>query len=94
MVTAFAADARLVIGQVAAGDQESEIIAARTLLGLLDLKGALVTGDALHCQGETARIITERGATGCSRSRPTGPPSMRRSPPGLPTRTPNPSPST
>ena len=61
VVTAFAADARMVIGQVAAGDKESEIIAARTLLGLLDLNGALVTGDALHCQGETARIITERG---------------------------------
>lgn len=61
VVTAFAADARVVIGQVAAGDKESEIIAARTLLGLLDLKGALVTADALHCQGETARLVTQRG---------------------------------
>ena len=61
VVTAFAADARVVVGQVAAGDKESEIMAARTLLGLIDIKGALVTGDALHCQGETARIITERG---------------------------------
>lgn len=61
VVTAFATDARLVIGQVAAGDKESEIIAARGLLGLLDLQGALVTGDALHCQGETARLIQERG---------------------------------
>ena len=61
VVTAFAADARVVIGQVAAGDKQSEIIAARTLLGLLDLKGALVTADALHCQGETARLVTQRG---------------------------------
>jgi predicted transposase YbfD/YdcC len=61
VVTAFAADARMVVGQVAAGDRESEITAARTLLGLLDLNGALVTGDALHCQGETARLINERG---------------------------------
>ena len=61
VVTAFATDARMVIGQIAAGDKESEIIAARTLLGLLDLKGALVTGDALHCQGGTARLIQERG---------------------------------
>ena len=61
VVTAFAADTRMVIGQVAAGDKESEIIAARTLLGLIDLKGSLVTGDALHCQGETARLVTERG---------------------------------
>lgn len=61
VVTAFAADARLVVGQIAAGDKESEIVAARTLLGLLDLNGMLVTGDALHCQGETARLVRERG---------------------------------
>jgi predicted transposase YbfD/YdcC len=61
VVTAFAAGARLVVGQVAAGDKESEIVAARTLLGLLDLKGMLVTGDAPHCQGETARLVRERG---------------------------------
>lgn len=61
VVTAFAADARVVIGQVAAGDKGSEILAARQLLGLLDLQGTLVTGDALHCQGETARLIREKG---------------------------------
>lgn len=61
VVTAFAAEARVAIGQVAAGDGESEILAARQLLGLLDLQGVLVTGDALHCQGETARLIRDRG---------------------------------
>jgi predicted transposase YbfD/YdcC len=61
VVTAFAADARIAIGQVAAGEKESEITAARTLLGLFDLNGVLVSGDALHCQGETARLITDRG---------------------------------
>src|SRR4051794_3483858 len=61
VVTAFAADTRMTIGQIAAGDKESEITAARSLLGLIDLTGALVTGDALHCQGETARLIKDRG---------------------------------
>jgi predicted transposase YbfD/YdcC len=61
VVTAFAADTRMVIGQVAADDKESEIIAARTLLGLLDLNGVLVTGDALHCQHGTTKLIQERG---------------------------------
>lgn len=61
MLTALAADARLVIGQVAAGDKETKIVAARSLLGMLDLDGALVTGDALHCQGKTAGLIRERG---------------------------------
>lgn len=61
VVAAFAAGARIVVGQVAAADKESEIIAARKLLGLFDLHGMLVTGDALHCQGETAQLIEDRG---------------------------------
>ncbi len=31
------------------------------LFRLLDLRGSLVTGDALHCQAETARLIQQRG---------------------------------
>ena len=31
------------------------------MLGLIDLTGALVTGDALHCQGEIAGLIKDRG---------------------------------
>jgi hypothetical protein len=82
------------VGQVVAGDKESEIIAARTLLGLLDLKGVRVTGDALHCQGETARLITERGGDWLfTLKATTGPSSTTRSPPGSPTRSPDPSPS-
>ena len=61
VVAAFATDARMVVDQVAAGDKESGITAARTLLGPIDLGGALVTGDASHCQGETARLIQARG---------------------------------
>jgi len=60
VVTAFAADARMTIGQVAVCDKESEITAACSLLELVDLNGALVTGDALHCQGDTARLIKDR----------------------------------
>jgi predicted transposase YbfD/YdcC len=61
IVTAFACDARLVLGQLAVPEGGNEITAARALLGLLDLTGALVTGDAIHCQAETARLVTERG---------------------------------
>jgi predicted transposase YbfD/YdcC len=63
VVTAFASNARLVVGQqsyrVAEGD--SEIVAARALLECLDLTGHLVTADAIHCQEETARVIRKRG---------------------------------
>lgn len=63
VVTAFASASRLVVGQhsyrVAEGD--SEILAARALLECLDLKGHLVTADAIHCQEETACMIRARG---------------------------------
>jgi len=61
VVTAFACDARLVLGQVAIPAGGNEITAARALLGLLDLTGMLVTGDAIHCQTATARLVQERG---------------------------------
>ena len=61
VVTAFAADAKLVIGQRAVREGGNEITAARELLALLDLRGMLVTGDAAHCQSETAALVLERG---------------------------------
>jgi predicted transposase YbfD/YdcC len=63
VVTAFASATSTVIGQEAyrSGDGDSEIVAARAVLECLDLSGQLVTADALHCQGETARIVLERG---------------------------------
>jgi predicted transposase YbfD/YdcC len=61
VVTAFATEARLVLGQKAVADKANEITAARELLGLLDLNGVLVTADALHCQRETAELVGERG---------------------------------
>ncbi len=49
------------LGQVAIPHGGNEITAARTLLGLFDLTGMLVTGDAIHCQTETARLVRDRG---------------------------------
>ncbi len=60
-MTAFACEARLVVNQVAIPAGGNEITAARALLGMLDLTGMLVTGDAIHCQTETARLIAARG---------------------------------
>ena len=61
VVTAFACDARLVLGQAAVPESGNEITAALALLGLLDLTGMLVTADAMHCQGETAALVRARG---------------------------------
>lgn len=61
VVTAFGTDARLAIGQRAVAEGENEIVAARALLETLGLEGVLVTGDAIHCQGETAALVKARG---------------------------------
>ena len=61
VVSAFACDQRVVLGQAAVSSGSSEIAAARELLAQLDLDGMLVTGDALHCQDETAKLIADRG---------------------------------
>jgi predicted transposase YbfD/YdcC len=61
VVSAFASERRLVLGQAAVGATGNEITAARELLALLDLDGLLVTGDALHCQTETAQLIAGKG---------------------------------
>ncbi len=61
VVTAFGADARLSIGQRAVAPGENEITAARALLATLSLGGALVTGDAIHAQAETAQLVLDRG---------------------------------
>ncbi len=61
VVTAFATETRLVLGQRAVAPGENEITAARALLGCLDLTGSLVRADAIHCQTETAALVRERG---------------------------------
>ena len=61
VVSAFAGEAGLVLGQTAVPEGGNEIAAARALLAIIDLKGMLVTADAIHRQGETVRLVLERG---------------------------------
>lgn len=62
MVSAFASETRLTLGQVAVEAQSNEIPAVRALLSLLSLEGCTVTLDALHAQRETAQVILDQGA--------------------------------
>jgi predicted transposase YbfD/YdcC len=62
MVSAWANRNRLVSGQVKVDNNSNEITAIPTLLKLLDLQGATVTIDAMGCQKEIAKVITEQGA--------------------------------
>jgi predicted transposase YbfD/YdcC len=62
MVSAFASETRLTLGQVAVAAQSNEIPAVRALLSLLWLEGCTVTLDALHAQRETAQALLDQGA--------------------------------
>jgi predicted transposase YbfD/YdcC len=62
MVSAWASANRLVLGQLKVEEKSNEITAIPKLLHLLDLKGAVVTIDAMGCQKEIAKTITEQGA--------------------------------
>jgi predicted transposase YbfD/YdcC len=61
LVSAWATQARLTLGQVAVDGQSNEITAIPELLALLDLSGALVTIDAIGCQTAIAKKIVAGG---------------------------------
>jgi predicted transposase YbfD/YdcC len=60
MVSAWGAELRMTLAAVPApGGNEAR--AAIELLGLIDLRGAVVTADALHCSARLAEAVTRRG---------------------------------
>ena len=62
VVSAWASQQQLSLGQVAVESKSNEITAIPRLLELLDLKGALVTIDAMGCQKEiAAKIVASKG---------------------------------
>ncbi len=62
LMSAYAAKARLVLASQAVDSKSNEITAIPAVLALLDLKGAVVTLDAMGCQKAIARQIVEAGA--------------------------------
>lgn len=60
MVTAWAAQTRMALANVLAPGN-NEVEGAMQLIGLLQLKGCVVTADALHCHRAMAGAIVERG---------------------------------
>jgi predicted transposase YbfD/YdcC len=61
VVSAWASQAHLLLGQVAVDKKSNEITAIPQLLELLDLHGALVTIDAMGCQKAIAKQIVDKG---------------------------------
>ena len=61
LVSAWAADQRLVLGQVAVDGKSNEITAVPKLLELLSLKDTIVTADAMHCQRTVSAQVLAQG---------------------------------
>ena len=62
MVSAWASEARLVLGAVKVDEKSNEITAVPELLALLDIQGCIIIADALNTQKSIAAQITSQGA--------------------------------
>jgi len=62
MVSAWASENSLVLGQQKVDDRSNEITAVPQLLDLLEVAGCIVTTDAMNCQVETAKKVIENDA--------------------------------
>ena len=61
LVSAFATESRIVLGQMKADGKSNEIKAIPELLTWLDVQGAIVTIDAIGCQKAITQKIIEQG---------------------------------
>jgi hypothetical protein len=66
LISAYAHHNAVVLAQRAAPGKGQELVAVKAVLERLDLKGQIVTGDALLAQRDICRKITKKGATGSS----------------------------
>jgi predicted transposase YbfD/YdcC len=61
MVSAFASEAGIVLGQVKTQEKSNEITAIPELLDWIDIRGAIVTIDAMGCQKTITQKIVDKG---------------------------------
>lgn len=61
MVSAWACENRLVLGQVKVDEKSNEITSIPQLLKALEISGCIVTIDAMGCQTEIAQTIVDEG---------------------------------
>jgi predicted transposase YbfD/YdcC len=61
-VSAWACGMKMCIGLKSVEDKSNEIPAVQALIDMLDLQGAIITADAMHCQRETAAKIIAKKA--------------------------------
>lgn len=61
-ISAWVSSLKMCIGLKSVDDKSNEIPAVQELIQMLDLQGAVITADAMHCQKETAELIQLKGA--------------------------------
>ena len=62
LVSAWASEQRLVLGQLAVDGKSNEITAVPKLLEMLTLPGMVVTADAMHCQRQLSQQLLDQRA--------------------------------
>jgi predicted transposase YbfD/YdcC len=62
IVSAWAAENQITLGQMKVGDKTNEITAMPELLDMLDVEGSIITTDAMGCQKAIAAKIAKRKA--------------------------------
>ena len=62
VVSAWASKNRVLLGQVKTDEKSNEITAIPELLDMVDVRGSIVTIDAMGCQQNIAKKIVEKGA--------------------------------
>ncbi len=61
VISAFSTMHSLVIGQIQTVEKSNEITAIPELLNMLDIKGKIITTDAMGCQKDIAEKIQKQG---------------------------------
>jgi predicted transposase YbfD/YdcC len=59
MLSPWACDNNLVLGQIKVDDKSNEITAIPKLLEILDIKNSIITIDAMGCQKDIAKTIID-----------------------------------
>lgn len=62
VVSAFVAENQMTLGEIVVDEKSNEIRAVPALLDVIDVEGSIVTADAMSCQKEIAKKITDKKA--------------------------------
>lgn len=61
IITAYMTETGLILGQEKINEKTNEIPIFQQMLEFLNVKGKIITADAMHCQRETCKQITRKG---------------------------------